>query len=177
MRSLIGSRRARWLVALVVLIVIVVGGVALVSASGANAAPQQPIAFNHQAMVQVGIPCLFCHTEATKSPVAGMPSVARCMGCHDVIATDNPEIQKVAEYWKRGEPIPWVRVNQLPRFVYFSHEVHVVVGNLNCEQCHGDVGHMTVDRPVVTMNMGWCLSCHEKQPNAKQLMDCVTCHQ
>ena len=47
----------------------------------------------------------------------------------------------------------------------------------NCETCHGDVGHMSVDQPVVQMNMGWCLNCHEKQPNAPQLMDCVICHQ
>jgi hypothetical protein len=35
---------------------------------------------------------------------------------------------------------------------------------------------MTVAKPVVRMNMGWCLDCHEKQPNASQLMDCVICH-
>ncbi len=47
----------------------------------------------------------------------------------------------------------------------------------NCERCHGDVGHMQEARPVVRMNMGWCLSCHETQPNAAQLRDCVVCHQ
>lgn len=169
------TRRQLMVAGALVMIAIVVGLFLL--ASGTQAAPQQPIAFNHQIMVQAGISCLFCHSEATKSPVAGMPSVERCMGCHKVIATDSPEIKKVAGYWERGEPIPWVRVNQLPRFVYFSHEVHVVTGGLNCERCHGDVGHMTVAQPVVNMNMGWCLSCHEQQPNAKQLMDCVVCHQ
>lgn len=138
----------------------------------------QPVNFNHQAMVQLGITCVFCHTGATRSPAAGMPSVEKCMGCHKVIATSNPEIQKVAAYWQRQEPIPWPRVNQLPRFVYFSHQVHVAAAGYNCERCHGDVGHMTVDRPVVRFNMGWCLSaCHEQQPNAPQLQDCVVCHQ
>lgn len=170
-------RRLRLVVGAVA-VVIVLGGLYFLFGSKTQAAsPQQPIAFNHEVMVQIGIPCLFCHTDATKSPVAGMPSVEKCMGCHKVIATNSPEIQKVAGYWARQEPIPWVRVNQLPRFVYFSHRVHVVAAGLNCERCHGDVGHMTVARPVVKMDMGWCLSCHEQQPNAKQLMDCVVCHQ
>ncbi len=159
------------------IVLIAIGGVLFLATSQTRAAPAQPIAFNHEVMVQAGIPCLFCHSDATKSPSAGMPSVQKCMGCHQVIAATNPEIQKLAAYWQRGEPVPWVRVNVLPRFVYFSHEVHVVAGQLACERCHGDVGHMAVDQPVVRMNMGWCLSCHEQQPNAKQLIECVTCHQ
>jgi hypothetical protein len=137
----------------------------------------QPVNFNHQIMVQLGITCVFCHTDATRSPAAGMPSVAKCMGCHSMVTPDNPEIKKVAAYWAQQEPIPWPRVYQVPRFVYFSHRVHVVAGGFNCERCHGDVGNMTVARPVVKMNMGWCLSCHEQQPNAVQLQDCVVCHQ
>jgi c(7)-type cytochrome triheme protein len=128
-------------------------------------------------MVQKGITCLFCHADATRSSVAGMPSVQKCMGCHIVIARDDPEVIKLAAYWQRQEPIPWVRVNQLPRYVYFSHQAHVAAASLNCETCHGDVSHMTVDQPVVQMNMGWCLSCHKKQANAPQLMECDTCHQ
>ncbi len=159
------------------IVLIVIGGMLFFATSQTRAAPIQPIAFNHEVMVQAGIPCLYCHSDATRSPSAGIPSVQKCMGCHQVIATTNPEIQKLAAYWQRGEPIPWVRVNVLPRFVYFSHEVHVVAGQLACERCHGDVGHMTVDQPVVTMNMGWCLSCHEQQPNATQLTECITCHQ
>jgi c(7)-type cytochrome triheme protein len=99
------------------------------------------------------------------------------MGCHAVIATDAPGIQTVAEYWQRGEPIRWVRVNRLPRFVYFSHRVHVVAAALNCERCHGDVAHMKIAEPVAHINMGWCLDCHNQQPNSAQLRDCVVCHQ
>ncbi len=159
------------------IVLIVIGGVLFLTTSQTRAVLAQPIAFNHEVMVQAGIPCLYCHSDATKSPAAGIPSVQKCMGCHQVIDPTNPEIQKLAAYWQQGEPIPWVRVNVLPRFVYFSHEVHVVAGQLACERCHGDVGHMTVDQPVVRMDMGWCLSCHEQQANAKQLIECVTCHQ
>jgi c(7)-type cytochrome triheme protein len=127
-------------------------------------------------MVGAGVNCLFCHPGALKSPVAGLPSVQKCMGCHSVIAATNPEIQKLAGYAQRGEPIPWPRVNVLPRFVYFSHEVHVAAAGLNCERCHGDVSRMTLDQPVVRMNMGWCLDCHSQQPNADQLRECDVCH-
>jgi hypothetical protein len=178
MRGTLARLGTRRLIVGLLIIVVVFGIAYLVLASTAvGAAPQQPIAINHEVMVQKGIPCLYCHTEALKSPVAGIPSVQKCMGCHNVIATDSPEVKKLAGYWARQEPIPWVRINQLPRFVYFSHQVHVVAAGLNCERCHGDVGHMTVTQPVVNMTMGWCLSCHKQQPNAQQLIDCTVCHQ
>jgi Cytochrome c7 and related cytochrome c len=170
-------RRWRLLAGVVVIVIMIMLAAAFfLLSSQAHAAPEQPIAFNHEVMVQTGIPCLFCHTDAIRSPVAGMPSVEKCMGCHKIIVTNSPEIKKLAGYWKRQEPIPWVRVNQLPRFVYFSHRPHIAAG-LNCERCHGDVGHMTVDHPGVTMDMGWCLSCHAQQSNAQQLQDCIVCHQ
>jgi c(7)-type cytochrome triheme protein len=158
-----------------VLVIIVVAGIYVVSASGSRAAPQQPVEFNHQLMVGAGMPCLYCHKDATRSPAAGIPSVQKCMGCHVVIASDRPEVQKLAGYWERQEPIPWTRVYQVPRFVFFNHSVHIAAA-LNCERCHGDVGNMVETYAVVDMNMGWCLSCHNQQRNAQQLKDCVVCH-
>ena len=157
--------------------ILVMFGVPILAGVGQAAPANQPIAFNHQIMVQAGMTCEFCHSGVERSPAAGMPSVEKCMGCHKVIDPKNAEILKVADYWNRKVPIPWVRVNVLPRFVYFSHQVHVVAGGRKCEDCHGDVGHMTIDVPVVRMNMGWCLDCHSKQPNAEQLRDCIVCHQ
>ncbi len=168
------SRRWRIIIPLVVLI-IVIGVVLAIFVANTQAAPQQPIAFNHQAMVGLGIQCLFCHSDARTSDSAGMPSVEKCNGCHRTINPNVAVIQQVNGYWARQEPIPWVRVNVLPRYVYFSHEVHVNAGK-NCEDCHGDVGQMTVDVQVVRMNMGWCLSCHEQQPDAQQLIECDICH-
>ena len=142
-----------------------------------RAVPQQPIAFNHQAHVEAGLQCLFCHTSAPRSDIAGIPSMQKCMGCHTIIAIDNPAVQVLAGYWERGEPIPWTRVNTQPEFVYFSHQAHLRAGE-NCETCHGNVGNMTVARPVVKMDMGWCLDCHIKQEENKisHLTDCLTCH-
>jgi hypothetical protein len=166
-----------WLIfgIVVVLILVVTYFVAVLQAKADTVS--QPINFPHKTMVGLGITCVFCHNTAMRSPAAGMPSVQLCVGCHQTIKTTNPEIQKVLGYWQRQEPIPWNRVNILPRFVYFSHQPHVVAAGLSCETCHGDVGNMTVDVQVVKMNMGWCLGCHEKQPNAPQLKDCIICHQ
>jgi hypothetical protein len=168
-------RITRWILGMLVLALLAANVFFLTAQS--RAVPEAPVEFNHQIMVQVGITCLFCHTGAMRSPAAGMPSVEKCMGCHSVIATADAAIQKVAGYWQRGEPIPWPRVNQLPRFVYFSHRVHVVAGGFNCERCHGDVGHMAEAQPVARMDMGWCLDCHNRQPNKDQLRDCIVCHQ
>jgi hypothetical protein len=165
---------------------ILVGGLVLVGLLGlgifltyrsARAAPTQPIAFDHEKHDQAGVPCLFCHSSPARSDVAGIPSMALCMGCHNSIATERGEIQKLTDYWERGEPIPWQRVVDMPDHVYFSHQPHILKG-IACETCHGEVGQMTVVRPVGNMDMGWCLGCHVDQPKEKvaRLADCLACH-
>ena len=161
-----------------ILSVLFVGLVILVISVGANKTPptQQPIAFNHKVMVDTGMSCLFCHSGAIRSETAMIPSTELCMGCHKTNDKSDPEIAKLINYWNQQKPIPWVRMNTLPRFVNFSHQVHVVAGALNCENCHGNVGQMTVYKPLYTFTMGTCLACHNKQPNAQQLNSCETCH-
>lgn len=141
------------------------------------AAPEQPIPYSHQTHVEAGIQCLYCHSQATRSIVAGIPSVERCMGCHAVIATEEETVQQLARYWEQGQAIPWARVNYQPDFVYFSHRPHLGAG-LNCETCHGDVSRMDEARPVLRMDMGWCLDCHTEQDpeHVTRLLDCVACH-
>lgn len=164
---------------LVIALLIVVGAIAgiLFTRARASAAPEQPIPYSHQTHTEAGVQCLFCHSSALRSPVAGVPSVQKCMGCHNVIATDRPAIQQVVGYWERGEPIPWVRVNAQPDFIDFSHQPHLSAG-LNCETCHGEVGQMDDARPVGKKDMGWCLDCHLEQPEEEttRLADCLTCH-
>ncbi len=169
--------RATALLLVLVLVGLVLGAI-LLSQRAALAAPAQPIEFSHRIHATEGVPCLFCHPNALRSPIAGIPSVQRCMGCHAVIATNRPRIQILSGYWERGEPIPWVRVNAEPDFVFFSHQPHLSAG-LNCEACHGDVARMEVAQPVVRMDMGWCLDCHLKQPeeDSARLADCLACHE
>jgi hypothetical protein len=165
---------------LLVLLVVAMGVVAAIYITRARllAAPEQPLAYSHQTHIEAGIECLYCHSQATRSTIAGIPSVERCMGCHTVIATENEAVQQLAGYWERGEPIPWARVNNQPDFVYFSHRPHLGAG-LNCETCHGDVGTMDEARPTQRMDMGWCLECHtEQEPeHVARLVDCMACHQ
>ncbi|QGX41128.1 cytochrome c3 family protein [Permianibacter aggregans] len=138
-------------------------------------APAQPIAFSHK--IHAGdhqIPCLHCHLYAEDSKVAGVPPVAKCMGCHSNIATDRPLIVALNDYWEKQEPIPWVKVHDLPDFVHFSHKRHVRAG-LACNTCHGEVEQMEVLRRVSNLQMGWCIQCH--QQNAVRFgTDCMTCH-
>ena len=137
--------------------------------------PVQPIEFSHK--IHAGdnqIPCLYCHIYAERSRVAGVPNVKRCMGCHSIIKTDSPEIKKLTAYWDSKEPIPWVKVHNLPDYVYFPHKRHVKAGR-KCEECHGDVAKMSRITRVSSLQMGWCLSCHGKY-NVKNGRDCWTCH-
>ncbi|HQU51393.1 MAG TPA: c-type cytochrome [Saprospiraceae bacterium] len=59
-------------------------------------------------------------------------------------------------------PIEWVRIHALPDHVFFSHQQHVTVGKLECQQCHGKVEEMPVVRQYSTLSMGWCVNCHRQ---------------
>lgn len=82
--------------------------------------------------------CRFCHAYAGKSASAGIPSAAKCMMCHRVIATDLPETRKLAQYWKEQKPIPWIRVTDL-----LDKETHHVFGL--CSPLH--LGHAGMANP------------------------------
>lgn len=127
----------------------------------------QPIAFSHKLHAgQYAMDCLYCHTQSDVSPVATIPSVDVCMGCHRVVWTQRPEIQKLAGYASRNEPIPWLRIHHLPEFVQFNHGRHVRAG-VQCQECHGPVEQMDVVIQAMTLRMGWCLQCHN-QPLAPE---------
>lgn len=135
--------------------------------------PNQPISFSHKKHASDnGIPCLFCHRYAPKSPVAGIPAVADCRACHLFIAQNAPEIKKLMAYWDKKEPVPWVRVYRVPDHVYFPHMMHIRAG-LACGQCHGEVAGMTRVTRSRKLEMGWCLGCHRQH---KASIDCWTCH-
>ncbi len=133
----------------------------------------QPIDFSHRHHVtEIGIDCQMCHIYARRSPVAGIPSVEKCAGCHSQVLSDEPEVQKLLEYWENERPIPWIRVHDLPDYVRFSHKRHVL-GGVDCAECHGDVGQMEIAVQVESLSMGWCVTCHDERSAEK---DCLTCH-
>ncbi|MGB3714485.1 MAG: cytochrome c3 family protein [Candidatus Promineifilaceae bacterium] len=142
-----------------------------------RAEPAQPIDYSHTVHVESGIECLYCHSEAMRSQIAGIPSVEKCMGCHSYIVTDSDLVQALTDIWEGGETIAWQRVNDQPDFVYFSHQPHMLAG-MNCETCHGNVGAMDQAEETVRMDMGWCLDCHKNQAPDRigHLFDCLICH-
>jgi len=140
--------------------------------------PEQPIKFSHK--LHAGdneIACQYCHSSVEKSRHSGIPSVNICMNCHKAIQTGpqykEKEIAKIYEaagfdpttmtYDKSKEnPIAWIKVHNLPDHVYFNHSQHVVVGKLDCANCHGNVKEMTVVEQKNPLTMKWCIDCHRK---------------
>ena len=106
--------------------------------------------------------------------MASIPGVQLCMTCHQAIATEKPEIRKVAAYLARGEEIPWQRVYDYSpsAHVKFNHAPHIRAG-VECKSCHGDMTQQTVAVRTVNLTMGYCLDCHRAR---KASIDCVTCH-
>ncbi len=178
--------RSRWAVIGIVLVLFLVA-VAAVYAAPRQASdttatsPAQPVAFSHKTHTDKGIDCLFCHSNAPRAQVASVPSVEKCMGCHQVVTPKDPqakaEVEKVRDAWERGVPLRWQKMFDQPDFVYFSHRPHIQA-DVQCETCHGDVGNMDMPKPGYYVNMGFCLDCHRKQAPEKvaKLTDCATCH-
>jgi hypothetical protein len=141
------------------------------SASAVAAVDEVP--FDHTIHAgKYGMPCLDCHVYADKTPVAGLPSERKCMGCHKFVAKDSPAVQTLAARFEAGESLRWPRVFYLPDYIYFSHRMHVRA-QVECSECHGDVAAMktvTQDRPFT---MGRCLSCHEQRHATRA---CLACH-
>ncbi len=130
--------------------------------AGWGRGPVQPILFSHRRHAGVfKIDCLYCHSNTDVSPVAFIPPVEVCMGCHRVVKAASPEIQKLRGFQGRGEPIPWQRIYKLPDFVQFNHGRHLRAG-LKCQECHGKVEETDVLYQWAPLTMGWCLSCHRR---------------
>ena len=154
-----------------------------------NYEPIQPIHFSHK--IHAGdnkIDCKYCHSSARVSKTSGIPSLNVCMNCHkninefqgdkDSTYVDHSkefytaEIQKLynAVGWDKTaqkytgivRPVKWVRVHNLPDFVYFNHSQHVTVAGVECQKCHGPVETMEVMRQHAPLTMGWCVSCHRE---------------
>jgi hypothetical protein len=190
------SETGKTLGALITL-VLLVGAVAAAveyfpSASNQGYVPEQPIPFSHK--LHAGdnkIPCMYCHTNVEKTRHATVPAVNVCMNCHRVVKTDSPHIQKITQAFQEGKPIEWIRVHELPDFVYFPHKRHVAKG-IACETCHGNVKEMERVEQKMALTMGWCIECHRGETTPKQVLaqhypgrqsnepvaptNCNTCH-
>ncbi|CAN1556651.1 Cytochrom_C3 domain containing protein [Flavobacteriaceae bacterium] len=152
-----------------------------------NYQPIQPIHYSHR--IHAGdneINCKYCHSSARVSKHSGIPSLNVCMNCHKSIGevaetTATPEyskafydgeIQKLYKavgwdatsqsYTGKTEPVKWVRIHNLPDFVYFNHSQHVSVAGIECQTCHGPVQEYEIMKQFSSLTMGWCINCHRK---------------
>lgn len=149
--------------------------------------PVQPIHYSHRIHAgSNGIDCKYCHSAARVGKNAGIPSLNVCMNCHknisevsDTTATAehtkafyDGEIQKLYDavgwdktnqkYTGKTRPVKWVRIHNLPDFVYFNHSQHVTVAGIECQTCHGPVQTYEVMKQFSPLTMGWCVNCHRK---------------
>lgn len=105
----------------------------------------------------------------------------------------SPEIQKIYDALalnaamkpdgaRQETAVEWIRVHNLPDFVYFDHRRHVNAG-VTCQNCHGPIETMERIVQINDLSMGWCVNCHRdatrngingKKANAPT--DCGVCH-
>ena len=154
--------------------------------------PVQPIHYSHRIHAgDNGIDCKYCHSSARVSKTSGIPSLNVCMNCHKNISEVAPETLKEGEefgvnyndeikklynavgwdpakqaYTGKTEPVKWVRIHNLPDFVYFNHSQHVTVAGVECQTCHGPVEEMEIMEQHSSLTMGWCINCH-RETNVK----------
>src|SRR5579871_5169411 len=143
---------------------IVVGGIYLFAklstgpyVNDQNVVRQQPIPFSHEHHVRgLGIDCRYCHTSVEESSYAGIPSAKTCMSCHSQIWTNPELLEPIRQAYKTGQPVHWMRVHNLPDYVYFNHSIHVAKG-VACTTCHGPVDRMPLMYQENSLHMTWCL--------------------
>lgn len=118
----------------------------------------QPAPFSHLVhSTKASLKCADCHATAATEDRAGFPPAAKCRGCHESMT--------------RAEP-RWVRVYELPGFVFFSHARHVKAGTA-CSACHGPVEQRNVLAKEVSTSMTSCIACHREK---RARTDCTACH-
>ena len=151
-------------------------------------APIQPIHYSHKIHAGANqIECKYCHSSARVSKHSGIPSLNVCMNCHEYIAEYNGEedlengytrdfytneIKKLYNavgwdeenqvYTGNTKPVKWVRIHNLPDFVYFNHAQHAQVAKIECQTCHGPVEEMEIMYQYSPLTMGWCIDCHRE---------------
>ncbi len=155
------------------LVAILLASARLSCASEETTLVGQPIPFSHKQHADTAhLKCNDCHKLAPSGEVVSIPTGKSCMTCHTQIAKGSPSIKDLKSYVDENQPVPWVRVYEIPSFVEFSHKSHLDAGT-KCGTCHGPVA--TRDRlwRETDLSMGGCVNCHRAK-NANT--NCSTCH-
>jgi menaquinone reductase, multiheme cytochrome c subunit len=122
--------------------------------------PKQPVAFSHALHAgELGMDCRYCHTTVENAAFAAIPPSATCMNCHTQIAPQSRQLLALRENHAVEASVPWVRIHNLPDYVYFDHSAHVSRG-VSCVSCHDRVDQMEQVYLAKPLSMSWCLDCH-----------------
>jgi hypothetical protein len=136
--------------------------------------PTQPVPYSHALHVgQLGLDCRYCHTGVESAAHASIPPTQTCMNCHAKVRAESEKLIPVRESNATGMPVPWIRVHDLPDYVYFDHSAHVRRG-VGCVSCHGRVDTMEVVYQAEPLSMGWCLDCHRNPERHLRPVEMVT---
>ncbi|MBN2327186.1 MAG: cytochrome c3 family protein [Candidatus Omnitrophica bacterium] len=136
--------------------------------------PKQPVPYSHALHAgELGIDCRYCHNTVEESAQASIPPTQTCMNCHKLIRAESEKLLPIRESYATGMPVEWVRVHDLPDYVYFNHSAHVTRG-VGCVSCHGRVDKMEEVHQVETLSMSWCLDCHRNPEKHLRPLEAVT---
>jgi hypothetical protein len=169
--------------------------------------PRQPVPYSHALHAgELGIDCRYCHNTVEQAAFAAIPPTETCMNCHTLVHPTSAKLLPIRQSYATGAPVEWLKVHDLPDYVFFNHSAHVTRG-IGCVSCHGRVDQMEEVFQQETLSMSWCLTCHREperhlrpvsevtnmawQPPEEQLafgrrlaqenniappLDCSTCH-
>ena len=152
------------IVAIVLLLAIVAGGLAWYTHSPTftkvGVKIPQPVQFPHNLHIAVlELNCRYCHVGVDQTSFADVPPTETCMTCHSQILLTSPALQPIRDSYANGTPVQWNRVNRLPDYVYFDHQIHVDKG-VGCETCHGRMDQEGTAVRAKFFYMSTCVECH-----------------
>lgn len=135
---------------------------------------KQPLEFNHKIHADNGLDCGDCHQLFKEHSASGRPSLETCSSCHNEPLGKSDAEKALQQYILKGEEIPWGRLYRVSPDVYFSHRRHVVLGEIECQTCHGNIGQSSVppSQPL-KISMKKCMNCHDERNVTN---DCISCH-
>ncbi len=142
--------------------------------------PRQPVPFSHQLHAgQLKMDCRYCHNTVEVAGHAAIPPTATCGNCHGgdrvvegrtlaVVHQESPLLKPVRSSLETAmekpvgstpDSVDWIKVHDMPDFVYFNHSAHINRG-VSCVSCHGRVDQMLEVQQVKSLSMKFCLDCH-----------------
>lgn len=133
--------------------------------------PRQPVPFSHALHAgELRMDCRYCHNTVFDAAQAAIPPTATCINCHSPadeegqtalasVRSDSDRLRPIHDSWATGQSMDWIRVHNLPQFVFFNHAAHVNSG-VSCVTCHGRIDQMETVHQERELSMAWCIECH-----------------